>query len=302
MEVMASRRDLAARANERHRPDASKPQTGLSPTSDPQHHDVGEGGRGRASDRGIAVKESKARHSDARRDERRDEGQGVGVVRPEQDRPIRVVVVDDDPLVRAGLRFMLGGSADIEVVAEAEDGIEAEAAADAHFPDVVLMDLRMPRRDGITATKRLRARRSPPEVIVLTTFHADEQVLESLRAGASGFLLKDTPPQDIIGAVRSVVRGASFLSPDVARQLINHVAAPESGPGRGRAAARLAALTPRELDVAVAIGRGCSNADIARELDMSITTAKGHVSNLLTKLSFNNRVQIALIVHDAGLV
>jgi DNA-binding NarL/FixJ family response regulator len=217
-------------------------------------------------------------------------------------RPIRLAIVDDDPLVRAGLRILLGGSPDIEVVAEAADGAQAAALADAHWPDVVLMDIRMPKVDGLAATRRLRARPAPPQVIVLTTFHADEHVLDALRAGASGFLLKDTPPRDIIEAVRAVAGGSATLSPAVIRQLIDHVADPAAGPRRDRARARLAALTERERAVALALGRGWSNAEIGAELVMSLPTVKGHVSRLLAKLDLNNRVQVALLVHDAELL
>ena len=228
----------------------------------------------------------------------------VAAVIPEggRSRPIRLAIVDDDPLVRAGLRILLGGSADIEVVAEAADGAQAAELADAHWPDVVLMDIRMPKVDGLDATRRLRARPAPPQVIVLTTFHADEHVLDALRAGASGFLLKDTPPRDIIEAVRAVAGGSATLSPAVIRQLIDHVADPAAGPRRDRARARLTSLTEREREVALALGRGWSNAEIGTELTMSLPTVKGHVSRVLTKLGLNNRVQVALLVHDAELL
>jgi DNA-binding NarL/FixJ family response regulator len=218
------------------------------------------------------------------------------------ERPIRLAIVDDDPLVRAGLRILLGGSADIEIVGEAGDGVQATALTDAHWPDVVLMDLRMPKMDGLAATRRLRARPAPPQVIVLTTFHADEHVLDALRAGASGFLLKDTPPRDIIEAVRAVAGGSATLSPQVIRQLIDHVADPAAGPRRDRARARLTTLTDREQEVALGVGRGWSNAEIGTELAMSLPTVKGHVSRLLAKLALNNRVQVALLVHDAELL
>jgi DNA-binding NarL/FixJ family response regulator len=226
----------------------------------------------------------------------------VAVARVTADRPIRLAIVDDDPLVRTGLRILLGGSPDIDVVAEAADGAEAMRLVDAHWPDVILMDIRMPTTDGLIATRRIRGRRSPPEVIVLTTFNADEYVLEALRGGASGFLLKDTPPRDIIAAIRAVAAGAPSLSPAVIRRLIDHVADPAAEPRRARARHRLAVLTDREREVALGLGRGWSNAEIGAELGMGVPTVKGHVSRLLTKLDLNNRVQVALLVHDAELL
>ena len=220
--------------------------------------------------------------------------------------PIRVVLVDDDPLVRAGLAMILGGSSDIEVVAEAGDGVEAVGTIAAQQPDVVLMDLRMPRRDGLEATRLVVAaqgstgRLTPTRVIVLTTFDTDDMVVTALRVGASGFLLKDTPPQRIVDAIRSVAAGEPTLSPTVTAQLIASVTSADTG--RSAAAkALLATLTEREHQVAVAIGRGSSNAEIASELYLSVPTVKTHVSRLLTKLDADNRVQIALVVHDAGL-
>jgi DNA-binding NarL/FixJ family response regulator len=217
-------------------------------------------------------------------------------------RPIRLAIVDDDPLVRTGLRLLLGGSPDIDVVAEAGDGADALRMVDAHWPDVILMDIRMPRTDGLVATRRIRRRQPAPEVIVLTTFHADEYVLDALRGGASGFLLKDTAPQDIIAAVRAVAGGAPTLSPTVIRQLIEHVADPAADHRRVRARSRLAALTEREREVALGLGRGWSNGEIGTALKMTVPTVKGHVSRLLTKLDLNNRVQVALLVHDAELI
>jgi DNA-binding NarL/FixJ family response regulator len=222
------------------------------------------------------------------------------------DDPVRVLIVDDDPLVRAGLTMILSAAADVAVVGEAADGGEVPAAVAAHRPDVVLMDIRMPRVDGLAATESLRQRPDAPEVIVLTTFDADEYVLRALRAGASGFLLKDTPPTEIQHAVRRVAGGEATLSPAVTRRLIAHVAGPPGaadGPARARARARAALdrLSDRERDVALALGQGRSNAEISAELFMSVATVKAHVSRLLTKLDLNNRVQIALLVHDAGL-
>ncbi len=218
----------------------------------------------------------------------------------EGDAAVRVLIVDDDALVRAGLTMILSSAADIEVVGEAADGVEVPAAVAARRPDVVLMDIRMPRVDGLAATEALRARPGAPEVIVLTTFDADEFVLRALRAGASGFLLKDTPPAEILTAVRRVAGGEAMLSPTVTRQLIAHVAAPAQ-PSRSRAVQRLERLSDRERDVALAVAQGKSNAEISTDLHMSVATVKAHVSRLLTKLDLNNRVQVALLVHDAGL-
>jgi DNA-binding NarL/FixJ family response regulator len=215
---------------------------------------------------------------------------------------IRLLIVDDDPLVRAGLTFMLGGAEDIEIVGEGADGADATELAERLRPDVVLMDIRMPHVDGLTATERLRGRPDAPEVVVLTTFHADEQVLRALRAGAAGFVLKDTPPAEIVAAVRRVAAGEPVLSPAVTRQLMTHVAAAAPDDRTGRARARLGSLAEREREVAVAVGRGRSNAEIAAALYMSVPTVKTHVSRILAKLGLNNRVQIALLVHDAGLL
>lgn len=213
---------------------------------------------------------------------------------------IRVLLVDDDAIVRAGLRLMLGGAPDIELVAEAADGVEVPGLVAAHGPDVVLMDIRMPGVDGLAATEALRARPGAPDVLVLTTFHTDGHVLRALRAGAAGFLLKDTPPQEIVAAIRTVAAGDPVLSPAVTRRLIDQVA---GGSGHTRAAdarARLALLAAREREVALAVGRGLSNAEIARELHLALPTVKTHVSRILTRLDLNNRVQIALLVHDAS--
>ncbi|MFI7412066.1 response regulator [Streptomyces sp. NPDC049627] len=215
---------------------------------------------------------------------------------------IRLLLVDDDPLVRAGLSFMLGGAEDIEIVGEAADGAEVETLVDRVRPDVVLMDIRMPAVDGLTATERLRGRKDAPQVVLLTTFHADEQVLRALRAGAAGFVLKDTPPAEIVDAVRRVAAGDPVLSPTVTRQLMDHAAGAASDTRRTRARDRLAALNDREREVAVAVGRGLSNAEIAAELFMSVATVKTHVSRILAKLALNNRVQIALLAYDAGLL
>ncbi len=216
--------------------------------------------------------------------------------------PVAVMIVDDDPLVRAGLAMMLGGTPDIRVVAEAGDGSEVIPLVDRHAPDVVLMDIRMPGVDGLAATEALRARGRVPEVIVLTTFDADRHVLRALRAGAAGFLLKDTPPEEIVAAVRMVAGGRPVLSPEVTRRLIARVAGSDHDRRRDQARARLALLNDREREVAVAVGQGRSNAEIAAVLHLAVPTVKTHVSNILTKLDLNNRVQIALLAHDAGVL
>ncbi|MFF3613066.1 response regulator [Streptomyces sp. NPDC002580] len=215
---------------------------------------------------------------------------------------IRVLLVDDDPLVRAGLSLMMGGAEDIEIVGEAADGSEVQALVDRTRPDVVLMDIRMPTVDGLTATERLRGREEAPQVVVLTTFHADEQVLRALRAGAAGFVLKDTPPAEIVAAVRRVAAGDPVLSPTVTRQLMAHAAGSALDTRRSAARSRMAALNEREREVAVAVGRGSPNAEIAAALFMSVATVKTHVSRILAKLDLNNRVQIALLAYDAGLL
>jgi DNA-binding NarL/FixJ family response regulator len=216
---------------------------------------------------------------------------------------IRILIIDDDALVRSGLRMMLEGARQLEVVGEASDGGEVLAAVDAHHPDVVLMDLRMPRVDGLAAMELLRQQPRTPEVIVLTTFDADDLVLRALRAGAGGFLLKDTPPADIVRAIELIAAGEGMLSPTVTRRLIAHVAGSAAGAQARSDAARerLAVVSEREREVAVAIGQGKSNAEIAGELYMSVATVKAHVSRLLAKLGAENRVQIALLVQDAAI-
>ena len=213
---------------------------------------------------------------------------------------IRVLLVDDDALVRSGLRMMLAGAEGIEVVGEADDGRGVLPAVDLHRPDVVLMDIRMPQLDGIAATRLLREQPGAPAVIVLTTFDADDLVLRALQAGAAGFLLKDTPPAEIVRAIELVHGGDGMLSPGVTRRLIALVAGDgDAGERRDRARALLAALSEREREVALAVGQGRSNAEIAAELHMSVATVKAHVSRLLTKLEAANRVQVALLVQDA---
>lgn len=211
-----------------------------------------------------------------------------------------MLLVDDDPLVRAGLRLILSAADDLEVVGEVDDGARAVAAVREHRPDVVLMDIPMPEMDGITATAALRRLDPAPHVLVLTTFHADEQVLSALRAGASGFLVRDTPPGEIISAVRLIASGDAILSPSVTRALLGHFGNARTMERRRTAVAQLAALTEREQEVAAAIGTGASNAEVAASLFMSEATVKAHVSRLFAKLGVTNRVQIAIVVHDAA--
>jgi DNA-binding NarL/FixJ family response regulator len=213
----------------------------------------------------------------------------------------RVLVVDDDPLVRSALTLMLGGQPDLDVVGEAPDGRAAIALSARLRPDVVLMDIRMPVLGGLEATRELHRRPDPPRVIVLTTFDADEHVVGALAAGADGFLLKDTPPPEIVTAIRAVVAGDPMLSPAVTRTLIERLRR-ETGDDRVAAAREaLGTLTGRELDVAREVGRGHSNAEIGTRLHLSVPTVKAHVSRVFDKLQVTNRVQIAILVHDAGL-
>ena len=218
------------------------------------------------------------------------------------DPPIRIVLVDDDPLVRSALGLMLGGQPDLEVVGEAADGRAGVDLVNRLRPDVVLMDIRMPALNGLEATRLLHGRSDPPRVVVLTTFDADEYVVGALAAGADGFLLKDTQPAEIVAAVRKVADGEAMLSPAVVRTLIQRVRSDSLVDRSAEAGARLEPLTEREREVAVAVGRGLSNADIANELYLSIPTVKGDVSRVFDKLEVTNRAQIAMVVHDAGLV
>ncbi|MBB5628908.1 DNA-binding NarL/FixJ family response regulator [Sphaerisporangium krabiense] len=214
--------------------------------------------------------------------------------------PIRVLIVDDDPLVRAGLTLMLRAAPDLHIVGAVADGGEVRSAVAEHGPDVVLMDIRMNGLDGIEATRRLRAGVGAPEVLVLTTFDADDLVFRALRSGASGFLLKDTPPEGIVDAVRKVMAGEPILSPSVTRKLIAHLMPEEENQRRADARQILTRLSDREREVALAVGQGKPNATIATELHMSVGTVKGYISRILTKTNLDNRVQLALIVHDAA--
>jgi DNA-binding NarL/FixJ family response regulator len=210
---------------------------------------------------------------------------------------IRVLLVDDQALMRGGFRMILEAQPDITVVGEAGDGLEAVVEAERLSPDVVIMDIRMPRCDGVEATRRLPHHR----VLILTTFHHDEYVVEALRAGASGFLLKDATPEELVHAVRVVAGGDALLSPSVTRQLLDHVLAHLPQPARPPDAA-LGELTERELGVLRLLARGLSNAEIAASLSVSEATVKTHVSHVLDKLGLRDRVQAVVLAYELGLV
>ncbi|MBB4932925.1 DNA-binding NarL/FixJ family response regulator [Lipingzhangella halophila] len=224
----------------------------------------------------------------------------TGSLRPGTDR-IRTLVVDDEWMVRSMLHTTLDAVPGIEVVAEAADGAEAVGLARRHRPDVVLMDIRMPRMDGLVATEELARLDQPPHVVVLTTFDLDEYVHAALRNGAVGFLLKDASAEEMISAVRSAARGDAMLSPRVTRRLLDKFANPEPQPQRD-ARARLEALTDKEREILAAVGSGLSNLEIAATLYMSEATAKTHISRLLARLHLTNRVQAAILAHQAGLL
>ncbi|MCT1438444.1 response regulator [Brachybacterium paraconglomeratum] len=212
----------------------------------------------------------------------------------------RVGLIDDDSLVRAGLAMILGADPGIEVVGQGADGSEAVPLVQKHRPDVLLMDVRMPTLDGIAATKAVTALTGAPKIIMLTTFDMDEYVFQALEAGASGFLLKDTPPQDLARAVHVVAGGEAMLSPTVTRRMLSHFS--EANPGsRQERHPGLDQLTERETEVLGAVGAGLSNAQIGMRLFMSEATVKAHVSKIFAKLDCTNRVQIAIIAHEAGL-
>ncbi len=213
---------------------------------------------------------------------------------------VRVVVVDDEPMVCVFLRTILGSADDIEVVDEAHDGAAGVEAVVRSGPDVVLMDLRMPGVDGLTAIERIGALPDPPAIVVLTTFDADQYVLRALRAGAAGFLVKSTPPEDLIGLVRVAAEGHTVLSAAAARRLI--AASTDALSARDRARRLVGSLTRREIEVLACLGEGLSNAQIASRLYLSEATVKGYVSRMLDKLGCANRTQAGLIAHDAGVV
>ncbi|UNX53885.1 response regulator transcription factor [Georgenia sp. TF02-10] len=218
------------------------------------------------------------------------------------DRPHRVLLVDDDPLVRRGLRLILTSTEDIEVVGEAGDGDAAVTAVQAHAPDVVLMDLRMPGTDGLTATERIVALPSPPYVIALTTWDVDDAVLRAITAGAAAFLLKSAAPAEIIGAVRAVVAGDSVLSPRSTRQVLDHLTRERGHQEQEEAARSIARLSDREREVVVAVGHGLSNGEIARQMFLGEATVKTHLAAAQAKLGVRNRVALAVLAERAGLL
>ena len=205
-----------------------------------------------------------------------------------------MLIVDDEPLIRAGLRLVLDGAQGIVIVGEAGDGVEGEQLAARLRPDVVLMDVRMPRRDGVEATARIRALADPPSVVMLTAFATDAYVLGALRAGAAGFLLKHTPPPQLVDAVRQAAAGTMALSPEAVSSLLDAADAP-----RIEGVERVAALSEREAEVADLVAEGLTNADIAGRLYLSLPTVKTHLARIFEKLAVTNRVQLALLVHAA---
>jgi DNA-binding NarL/FixJ family response regulator len=213
---------------------------------------------------------------------------------------VKVVVVDDEPMVCAHLRTILGSAGDLEVVGEARDGAAAVEAVLRDRPDVVLMDLRMPGVDGLTAIERINRLRDPPAVVALTTFDADQYVLRALRAGAAGFLVKSTPPEELIRLVRVAADGNMVLSPVAARRLV--AASADQQAARQRARELVGSLTEREAEVLACLGEGLSNAQIAARLYLSEATVKSYVSRMLDKLGCANRTQAGLLAHDAGIV
>ena len=213
---------------------------------------------------------------------------------------VRLLIADDQALVRAGFRMILDAEEDIEVVGEAKDGAEAVRAARALRPDVVLMDIRMPNLDGLEATRQVMAERAGEvRVLILTTFDLNEYVYEALRSGASGFLLKDAPAESLIAGIRVVADGEALLAPSITRRLIEEFA---RGGGPAAPPPGLDELTPRELDVFKQVARGLSNAEIASELIVSETTVKTHVARMLMKLGLRDRVQAVVLAYEAGIV
>jgi DNA-binding NarL/FixJ family response regulator len=214
---------------------------------------------------------------------------------------LRVLIADDQALLRAGFRLILQTEPDLVVVAEAADGDAAVRAAAAFNPDIVLMDIRMPNLDGLEATRRITASaQPPPRVIIVTTYDLDEYVYEALAAGASGFLLKDTPPEQLVNAVRVVASGEALLSPSVTRRLIEEFSRKSSG--RPESQRRLDSLTPREIEVLTFVAGGLSNGEIAAKLFLSESTVKTHIARIYSKLETRDRVQAVVFAYESGLV
>ncbi|MFI6350798.1 response regulator [Streptomyces sp. NPDC050560] len=216
--------------------------------------------------------------------------------------PIRVMLVDDQALLRAGFRMVLAAQPDMEVVAEAGDGVEALAELRATRVDVVLMDVRMPHLDGVETTRRIRAAEDPPKVLILTTFDLDEYAFSGLKAGASGFMLKDVPPGDLLDAIRAVHSGDAVVAPSTTRRLLDRFAPMLPDTREQPRYKELSRLTEREREVMVLVAQGLSNGEIAARLVLSEATVKTHVGRILTKLELRDRVQVVVLAYESGLV
>jgi DNA-binding NarL/FixJ family response regulator len=215
--------------------------------------------------------------------------------------PIRVLLVDDQPMLRTGFRMVLSTETDLDIVGEAADGHDAVQLARRLLPDVVLMDIRMPRMDGVAATRAITEARLPVRVLILTTFDLEEYVVGALRAGASGFLAKDVPADDLVSAIRTVAAGDAVVAPPILRRLLDRFAGTLPDPNAAPTKV-IDVLTEREREVLVLVARGLSNAEIAKELTVSETTVKTHVGHLLTKLNLRDRVQAVVLAYETGLV
>ncbi|WP_320069386.1 response regulator transcription factor [Micromonospora sp. RTGN7] len=216
-------------------------------------------------------------------------------------RPVRILLAEDQPLLRSGFRMVLSSESDLDIVAEAGDGLEAVELSRRLLPDVVLMDIRMPRMDGMAATRAIVAARLPVRVLILTTFDLDEYVVGALRAGARGFLTKDVPAEDLLSAIRTVAAGGAVVAPRILNRLLDRFAAALPDPAATPPKA-LGTLTEREREVLVHVARGLSNGEIARALSVSETTIKTHVGHVLTKLGLRDRVQAVVLAYESGLV